>query len=186
MGALHQGIEIGNHPVPELDGIPDISGTVPIHPGFGYRIVRVHGVHGKPGLENAVLHPSYHQLSFRGRSVKASDISALVGNAGQAHAQDGGYVILKRLPAGQVIPCPGLGIPLDSCVSGTADDEWPGIIKGFPHGLRRYMAHDVSHGSLHLAYGSPFSLKITAAVFINQAVIFAVIVPHRAGPHLQD
>ena len=71
-------------------------------------------------------------------------------------------------------------------MSGTAHDKWSGIIKGFPHCFCRYMTHDVRHGGLYLADGSPVSLKITAAVFINQTVIFAVIVPHRAGSHLQD
>ena len=95
MGACHERIEIRNQLVPEFDGIPDISGTIPIHPRFGYRVVRVHGVYGESGLENTVLHPSNHQLCFRGRPIKASDVCALVGNAGQAHAQNSGYVILK-------------------------------------------------------------------------------------------
>ena len=52
--------------------------------------------------------------------------------------------------------------------------------------MRGDMAHDIGHDGLQLADGTALALKITPAVLIHQAVIFTVVVPHRAGAVFQD
>ena len=71
-------------------------------------------------------------------------------------------------------------------MAGTAHDIRAGVGEGFVNSLIRDMAHDIGHDGLQLADGTALALKITPAVLIHQAVIFTVVVPHRAGAVFQD
>ena len=71
-------------------------------------------------------------------------------------------------------------------MAGAAHNVGTGIGEGFMDGFIRNMAHDVGHNGFQLADGAALALKITAAVLVHQAVIFAVVVPHRAGAVFQD
>src|SRR5699024_8174556 len=97
-----------------------------------------------------------------------------------------GYIIFQRVPAGKVVPCPGLGIALDAAVSGTAYNVRPCISKSLMDCFPGNMTHDIGHYRFQLADSAALSFKAAAAVLINEAVILAVIIPYRAGAVFQN
>ena len=140
---------------------------------------------GEAGLENSVLNPAQEELAFRSRTVKSADVAALTGYAGQTHAENGGNVVFQGIPAGQVVACPGLGIPLDSAVAGTAYNIRSGIFKGLVNGFVCNVAHNIGHNGFQLSDGASLAFKIAAAVLIYHTVIFTVVIPDRAGSVIQ-
>ena len=54
MGPLHKRIEIREETVTETDGLPDIPGTVAVHPGFCHCIVRIGRMDRKSWLEDPI------------------------------------------------------------------------------------------------------------------------------------
>lgn len=145
MSSFHKRIQIRNHLIAERNRFPDIFLAVAVHPRLCYRVVNVGGMNGKSGLENTILNPAHKQFRFRGRSVKTADVTALVGYTGHTHAQNSGNVVFQRIPASQIIPCPGLRISLNPAVTGTAHNVRTCVVKGFMHGFICNVAHNVGH-----------------------------------------
>ena len=79
MSLPHEGVEVGNQGIAQLDGIPDIAGACAVHPRLGHGVVVTGRMDGKPRLEDAVLYPA-HQKLFVGAGPKSGNVGAAVGN----------------------------------------------------------------------------------------------------------
>ena len=104
----------------------------------------------------------------------------MVGNAAQTHAQYGGNVVF------QGVPCPNLGIALDTGVAGAADREGAAIGIVFLDSLVGQLAHQVAHHRLHGTDGTALPLKEDPGVLVHKAVVFTIVVPQGAAAVAQQ
>ena len=186
MGPGHQGVEIGEQLVAQADGLADVFRLVRIHPGFRHGVVRIGGMNGEPGHENTVLHPAHKELRLRRRAVEASHIAALIGHSRKAHSQHGGDIVLQRLPAGQIITGPHLGIALNARMAGAADREGAKLWVVLRDGLIGQLAHEIAHDRLQIADGAALALVVYTAVLVHHGVILAVVIPDGFAAVLQQ
>ena len=148
-----------------------------IHPRLRYRVVRIGRMDGKTWLENAILYPAHKKFFLRCRAVKSANVTALICHTGKSHAKNGRNVVFQAFPAGQIVPCPGLRIALNACMTGTAHSKGSGIWKSLMDGFLGQLAHEVAHDRLDLPDRSPFSLKEHAGILIHKPFVFAVVIP---------